>query len=121
WLELKISDSRGRIILETPDSPPPVAGSEPTKSPDRHEYGVVGLDRFGKPVGIDDFYTMVAPIYSREIPAGEGEVVRYRFTVPHGTGGAIHVSARLRAMSREATQPSTSVTQAAVQHPPDAA
>jgi Flp pilus assembly protein TadD len=63
-----------------------------------HAYGLWALNRNGKQVGRDDFYTMVSPVLLRSIPAGESEVARYRFKVPKGTP-FIRLTARLQSES----------------------
>jgi tetratricopeptide (TPR) repeat protein len=95
-LEFTVTDRAGRALLAEPGPPKRFASSQ-GKPPASgvHTYGMVALNREGGMVGVDDFYTMVAPISVRALPAGEGEVVRYRFTVLHGARDAIRLTARL--------------------------
>lgn len=59
-----------------------------------HGYGLWALNRDGQLGSRDNFYTMVAPILVRAIPAGEADVARFRFKVPH-RARSIRLTARL--------------------------
>jgi len=101
WLHLTISDAQGRVLLQsgTADSPSPPAIQNPKSKIQNsvaHRYGLLALDRAGRPLERGNLFDMVAPIYRRLIGPGEGDVARYRFVVPRGTGGTLRLTARLR-------------------------
>lgn len=113
WLHFTVSDARGRLRFQsgTADSPAPegvdsrqdttmrarntqhVTGTTATTA---HRYGLLALDRTGQPLDRGNLFDMVAPIFRRLIAPGEGDLARYRFTIPHDTGGRLRLAVRLR-------------------------
>jgi len=93
WLDISVADRSGHPVS---------VATGLTAQAATHHYGLLALDRNGKPVSQDDFYAMVAPISNRTIPAGEGEVARFRLKVPVRTNGELRITAKLHSRMEEA-------------------
>jgi tetratricopeptide (TPR) repeat protein len=99
WLALTVTDAAGKPLFQS-DMPPHTSSIEhrPSKidNPNLHRYGLLALDRGGRPVERGNMVDMVAPVYNRSVAAGEGEVARYRFTVPKSARGPLRLTAALK-------------------------
>jgi hypothetical protein len=86
WLEVKIHDPRGRLILADGQ---PLSGG--TVGGDPQVYRLRALDRQGKPALHGNLDEMVAVEEWRRIPSGEADLARYRLEAPLAEGTSVTV------------------------------
>ncbi len=93
WLELKISDENGKIVfwnghIAEPDGNGPV-------DPGAHFYRSYMLDAHGNLINKRNVWAMRTVLYSRTIPPGAADTVRYRLEIPPDSDGMLSVEAKL--------------------------
>ena len=94
WLELKGTDENGRIIfwngrIAEPDGNGPV-------DPGAHFYRSYMLDAHGNKINKRNVWAMRTVLYSRTIPPGAADTVRYRLEIPVDCGDTLSVEAKLK-------------------------
>jgi tetratricopeptide (TPR) repeat protein len=92
WVELKATDSNGRVLLwsggvEDDGKGPVDAGA--------HFYRSLLLDARGNPINKRNAWAARSVLYVRLIPPGAADTVRFRVQVPEDAGNRIDLVARL--------------------------
>ena len=93
-LRLKVTDENGRIIfwngrIAEPDGNGPV-------DPGAHFYRSYMLDAHGNKINKRNVWAMRTVLYSRTIPPGAADTVRYRLEIPVDCGDTLSVEAKLK-------------------------
>ena len=93
WLELKVTDENGKIVfwngrITEPDGNGPV-------DPGAHFYRSFMLDAHGNQINKRNVWAMRTVLYSRTIPPGAADTVRYRLEIPSDCGETLSVEAKL--------------------------
>ncbi len=93
WLEVKATDENGKIVfwngkIDAPDGNGPV-------DPSAHFYRAYMLDAHGNLINKRNAWAMRTVLYSRTIPPGAADTVRYRLEIPHDCGNVISLEAKL--------------------------
>ncbi len=93
WLELKATDENGKIVfwngrIAAPNKNGPV-------DPSAHFYRAYMLDEHGNLINKRNVWAMRAVLYSRTIPPGAADTVRYRLELPPDCGETITLEAKL--------------------------
>ena len=93
WLEVKATDETGKIVfwngrIAVPDGNGPV-------DPSAHFYRAYMLDGHGNLINKRNAWAMRTVLYSRTIPPGAADTVRYRINIPDDSGETIHLAAKL--------------------------
>lgn len=93
WLEMKATDENGKIVfwngrIAAPDGNGPV-------DPSAHFYRAYMLDARGNLINKRNAWAMRTLLYSRTIPPGAADTVRYRLTIPDDCGDTLKVEAKL--------------------------
>ena len=93
WLELKVTDGNGKIVfwngsITEPDGNGPV-------DPGAHFYHSYMLDAHGNHINKRNVWAMRTVLYSRTIPPGAADTVRYRLEIPPDSDGTLSVEAKL--------------------------
>ncbi len=93
WLELKVTDENGKIVfwngrIAAPDGNGPV-------DPGAHFYRSFMLDAHGNHINKRNVWAMRTVLYSRTIPPGAADTVRYRLQIPSDCGETLSVEAKL--------------------------
>ena len=93
WLEVKATDENGKIVfwngrIAAPDGNGPV-------DPRAHFYRGYMLDAHGNLINKRNAWAMRTVLYSRTIPPGAADTVRYRFEIPPDCGNILSLEAKL--------------------------
>ena len=93
WLEVKATDENGKIVfwngrIAAPDGNGPV-------DPSAHFYRGYMLDAHGNLINKRNAWAMRTVLYSRTIPPGAADTVRYRFEIPPDCGNILSLEAKL--------------------------
>ena len=93
WLEVKATDENGKIVfwngrIAAPDGNGPV-------DPKAHFYRGYMLDAHGNLINKRNAWAMRTVLYSRTIPPGAADTVRYRFEIPPDCGNILSLEAKL--------------------------
>ena len=93
WLEVKATDENGKIVfwngrIDAPDGNGPV-------DPRAHFYRGYMLDAHGNLINKRNAWAMRTVLYSRTIPPGAADTVRYRFEIPPDCGNILSLEAKL--------------------------
>ncbi len=93
WLEVKATDENGKIVfwngmIDVPDGNGPV-------DPSAHFYRAYMLDAHGNLINKRNAWAMRTVLYSRTIPPGAADTVRYRLQIPSDCGDTLFVEAKL--------------------------
>ena len=93
WLEVKATDENGKIVfwngrIDAPDGNGPV-------DPSAHFYRGYMLDAHGNLINKRNAWAMRTVLYSRTIPPGAADTVRYRFEIPPDCGNILSLEAKL--------------------------
>ena len=93
WLEVKATDENGKIVfwngkIAAPDGNGPV-------DPSAHFYRAYMLDAHGNLINKRNAWAMRTVLYSRTIPPGAADTVRYRLEIPPDCGETLFVEAKL--------------------------
>ena len=93
WLEVKATDENGKIVfwngrIAAPDGNGPV-------DPRAHFYRGYMLDAHGNLINKRNAWAMRTVLYSRTIPPGAADTVRYRFEIPPDCGNILTLEAKL--------------------------
>lgn len=93
WLELKATDENGKIVfwngrIAEPDGNGPV-------DPSAHFYRSFMLDEHGNPINKRNAWAMRTVLYSRTIPPGAADTVRYRLDIPPDSGNTLSIQVKL--------------------------
>ncbi len=93
WLEVKATDENGKIVfwngrIEEPDGNGPV-------DPNAHFYRAYMLDAHGNLINKRNAWAMRTVLYSRTIPPGAADTVRYRLEIPDDCGDILTLEAKL--------------------------
>ncbi len=93
WLEVKATDENGKIVfwngrIAAPNGNGPV-------DPKAHFYRGYMLDAHGNLINKRNAWAMRTVLYSRTIPPGAADTVRYRFEIPPDCGNILSLEAKL--------------------------
>ncbi|MDE0483853.1 MAG: multiheme c-type cytochrome [Candidatus Poribacteria bacterium] len=93
WLEMKATDEDGKIVfwngrIDAPDGNGPV-------DPSAHFYRAYMLDAHGNLINKRNAWAMRTVLYSRTIPPGAADTVRYRLEFPSDCGEILNLEAKL--------------------------
>ncbi len=93
WLEVKATDENGKIVfwngrIDAPDGNGPV-------DPSAHFYRSYMLDAHGNLINKRNVWAMRTVLYSRTIPPGAADTVRYRLEIPHDCGETLSLEVKL--------------------------
>jgi tetratricopeptide (TPR) repeat protein len=93
WLEVKATDEKGKIVfwngrIDASDGDGPV-------DPSAHFYRAYMLDAHGNLINKRNAWAMRTVLYSRTIPPGAADTVRYRLEIPRDCGKVISLEAKL--------------------------
>ncbi len=93
WLEVKATDENGKIVfwngrIAAPDGNGPV-------DPSAHFYRAYMLDERGNLINKRNAWAMRTVLYSRTIPPGAADTVRYRLKIPEDCGEILTLKAKL--------------------------
>ena len=93
WLEVKATDENGKIVfwngrIAAPDGNGPV-------DPSAHFYRAYMLDERGNLINKRNAWAMRTVLYSRTIPPGAADTVRYRINIPDDCGETLTLEAKL--------------------------
>ena len=93
WLEVKATDENGKIVfwngrIAAPDGNGPV-------DPSAHFYRAYMLDERGNLINKRNAWAMRTVLYSRTIPPGAADTVRYRLKIPDDCGEILTLEAKL--------------------------
>ncbi len=93
WLEVKVVDENGKVIfwngrIAAPDGNGPV-------DPSAHFYHSYLLDEHGNRINKRNAWAMRTVLYSRTIPPGAADTVRYRLEIPEDCGDTLTLTAKL--------------------------
>lgn len=93
WVELKVTDGNGKIVfwngsIAEPDGNGPV-------DPGAHFYRSYMLDAHGNHINKRNVWAMRTVLYSRTIPPGAADTVRYRLEIPPDSDRTLSVEAKL--------------------------
>ncbi len=93
WLEVKATDENGKIVfwngqIAAPDGNGPV-------DPSAHFYRAYMLDGHGNLINKRNAWAMRTVLYSRTIPPGAADTVRYRINIPEDCGQILKLEAKL--------------------------
>ena len=93
WLEVKATDENGKIVfwngrIDAPDGNGPV-------DPSAHFYRAYMLDAHGNLINKRNAWAMRTVLYSRTIPPGAADTVRYRLEIPPDCGKILSLEAKL--------------------------
>ncbi len=93
WLEVKAIDENGRIVfwngrIDAPDGNGPV-------DPSAHFYRAYMLDAHGNLINKRNAWAMRTVLYSRTIPPGAADTVRYRLEIPPDCGESLSLEVKL--------------------------
>ena len=93
WLEVKATDENGKIVfwngrIAAPDGNGPV-------DPSAHFYRAYMLDAHGNLINKRNAWAMRTALYSRTIPPGAADTVRYRLEIPDDCGDILSLEAKL--------------------------
>ncbi|MDE0313685.1 MAG: tetratricopeptide repeat protein [Candidatus Poribacteria bacterium] len=93
WLEVKATDENGKIVfwngmIDAPDGNGPV-------DPSAHFYRAYMLDAHGNLINKRNAWAMRTVLYSRTIPPGAADTVRYRLEIPSDCGEILNLEAKL--------------------------
>ncbi|MDE0087274.1 MAG: tetratricopeptide repeat protein [Candidatus Poribacteria bacterium] len=93
WLEMKATDENGKIVfwngmIDAPDGNGPV-------DPSAHFYRAYMLDARGNLINKRNAWAMRTVLYSRTIPPGAADTVRYRLEIPSDCGEILNLEAKL--------------------------
>lgn len=91
WLEFLVLDAEGREVFANGR-----LQEDGHLSPDAYFYGSIPVDRHGARVWKHDLFQMVGESYRRTVPAGQSDVVEYRFEVPSWAKSPLTVTATLK-------------------------
>lgn len=94
WLEVKATDENGKIVfwngrIAAPDGNGPV-------DPSAHFYRAYMLDERGNLINKRNAWAMRTVLYSRTIPPGAADTVRYRLKIPDDCGETLTLEAKLK-------------------------
>jgi len=94
WLEVKATDENGKIVfwngrIEAPDGNGPV-------DPSAHFYRAYMLDEHGNLINKRNAWAMRTILYSRTIPPGAADTVRYRLEIPEDCGETLKLEVKLK-------------------------
>lgn len=98
WIDLAVTDARGRLIAEAGTRHAAGAADETA-----HVLTAVVLDEQGRPLLERETHRFRTPVYNHTIPPRDAHAVRYALGVPAGLGAAdlpLRVTARLRHRTR---------------------
>jgi len=91
WVELKVTDSKGRIISWSG-----FMDQEGNVDPKAHFYRFLLIDRAGRMVNKRNAaIDWISTVYGRQIEVGQCDVVHYRFIIPEDSSDEITISAKL--------------------------
>ncbi len=93
WLEVKATDENGKIVfwngrIVAPDGNGPV-------DPSAHFYRAYMLDEHGNLINKRNAWAMRTVLYSRTIPPGAADTVRYRLEIPEDCGDTLNLEVKL--------------------------
>ncbi len=93
WLEVKTTDENGKIVfwngrIDAPDGNGPV-------DPSAHFYRAYMLDEHGNLINKRNAWAMRTVLYSRTIPPGAADTVRYRLEIPEDCGDTLNLEVKL--------------------------
>lgn len=93
WLEVKATDEKGNIVfwngnIDAPDGNGPV-------DPSAHFYRAYMVDEHGNLINKRNAWAMRTVLYSRTIPPGAADTVRYRINIPDDCGETLSLEAKL--------------------------
>ncbi len=93
WLEVKATDEHGKIVfwngrIAASDGNGPV-------DPSAHFYRAYMLDEHGNLINKRNAWAMRTVLYSRTIPPGAADTVRYRLNIPDDCGETLNLEAKL--------------------------
>jgi tetratricopeptide (TPR) repeat protein len=92
WVELEVTDDRGRTILHSGEVED--GGKGPVES-GAHFYRALLLDDHGNPIDKRNAWAARSVAYVRLIPPGAADTVHYRLQIPPDAGNRITIKAKL--------------------------
>jgi tetratricopeptide (TPR) repeat protein len=92
WVELEVTDDRGRTILHSGEVED--GGKGPVES-GAHFYRSLLLDGHGNPINKRNAFAARSVAYVRLIPPGAADTVHYRLQIPPDAGDRITIKAKL--------------------------
>jgi hypothetical protein len=91
WLEAIVVDAKGKEVFSSG-----ALDEKGIVDSEAYFYGSTPVDRNGNHVWKHDLFNMVGTSFKRVIPAGESDIVSYRFDIPVWVEPPLTLSARLR-------------------------
>lgn len=91
WVAFSVTDATGRVIYRSGG-----VHEDGSVDPDAYFYRSRPVDRNGNLVWKHDLFNRVGEAYKRVVPAGQSDVVKYRFTVPDWVESPLIASATLK-------------------------
>lgn len=92
WLELRVTDSTGRVIFHSGDLN---GGPEGEVDRQAHFFRVLPLDELGQRIDKGNRWDTRTNLYNSTIPPGTADVCHYRFRVPEEAEGPLVIEGRL--------------------------
>jgi hypothetical protein len=90
WVSLSVADRAGNIVYESGK-----LLESGDVDPAAHFYRTLPIDRSGNLVWRHDLFNMVGEAYKDFVPAGESDVLVYRFPIPDGSQYPLQVEAKV--------------------------
>lgn len=91
WVAFMVIDAAGKRVYESG-----AIQADNTVDPDAHFYRSLPIDKEGNLVWKHDLFNRVGEAYKDFVPAGQSDIISYRFRVPEWAKGPLTLSATLK-------------------------